>query len=111
LFDNSLNNTGKTDESHLHIDHVNALDAWTSDDTLCVCPSADDGERYALCSINQDATCVGNLLNKPGDSVSTSRRDVRSVNNDHADDMRERVENVRRKRALDYSNTHLVKVG
>lgn len=90
------------------MDYIYSLDAWLLEESLCVCPDDGTGTRYPICSAVEAATCTADLWE--GESVSTSRRDQRSVTENRDDDLKERVTNVRHKRELGYARTDLVKV-
>lgn len=93
------------------MDYLETLAPWATGDTLCVCPEDGNGNRYPLCSMKEDLSCVGDL-GKPGQSVDTGNRDQRSVEKTGSDreDIRERLNEIRRKRDVALIKTHRQKV-
>lgn len=106
----SLNNTGRFNESLFNEAYLDTLTSWSDDESLCVCPLGTDNSRSALCSKNEDMTCVGNAIDKPGVTVDTGSRDQRSVGKRHGEDVRERLRHIRHRRDLAATDRNLVRV-
>ena len=105
--------TGKQTQSLLNMDYItNELEPWSTNDMKCVCPEMFN-VRYPMCSANEDQTCVTDYLGyepKPGDPIQFKRRDTRSTKQRDTEDVKERIDKVRTRRAVAFASGLRVKV-